>query len=109
LTSAQLLAGGPKRMLREAFAGDLPDWVFTRPKMGFAVPIGDWFRGELRAMLHDTLGSKSSFAAAHFAPWVIERLLNEHDSAKADHSQRLYALLMLELWWQNNRSHANGK
>src|SRR5205085_10611827 len=48
LTTDQLLKGGPKRMLREAFAKDLPDFVFKRKKMGFAVPIGEWFRGELR-------------------------------------------------------------
>ena len=50
LTTDQLLKGGPKRMLREAFADDLPAWVFKRKKMGFAVPIGEWFRGELRAI-----------------------------------------------------------
>ncbi len=51
LTTDQLLKGGPKRMLREAFADDLPAWVFKRKKMGFAVPIGAWVRGDLRPML----------------------------------------------------------
>jgi asparagine synthase (glutamine-hydrolysing) len=100
LTPSQLLKGGPKRMLREAFAADLPEWVFKRKKMGFAVPIGEWFRGELRSMLRDHLSAADSFASKYFAPWVIERLLNEHEQQKVDHSQRLYALLMLELWWK---------
>ena len=102
LTPRQLLAGGSKRMLRQAFAQDLPSWVFQRQKMGFAVPIGDWFRGELREMLHDYLFAKDSFAAEHFAPWVIERIISEHMNGRRDHSQRLYALLMLELWWRSN-------
>src|SRR4029079_3931432 len=55
LTTDQLLQSGPKRMLREAFAKDLPDFVFKRKKMGFAVPIGEWFRGELRPILRDNL------------------------------------------------------
>jgi asparagine synthase (glutamine-hydrolysing) len=101
LTRSQLLGGGAKRMLREAFAADLPAWVFRRPKMGFAVPVGQWFRGELRDMLHDHLFATDSFAATHFAPWVLERLIKEHQESRVDHSQRLYALLMLELWWRS--------
>jgi asparagine synthase (glutamine-hydrolysing) len=104
LTTDQLLKGGPKRMLREAFAKDLPDFVFKRPKMGFAVPIGEWFRGELRPMLRDNLFAADSFGRQHFNMKVVERLVEEHETERIDHSQRLYALLMLELWWRWHRS-----
>ena len=103
LTTDQLLKGGPKRMLREAFKDDLPAWVFKRKKMGFAVPIGDWFRGPLRSMLRDTLFSSHAFGRTHFDMKVVERLVEEHESKRVDHSQRLYALLMLELWWDTVR------
>ena len=92
-----------KRLLREAFAGDLPASVFNRPKMGFAVPIGDWLRGELRPLLHDAVNASDSFARQHLDVAVIERLMAAHESGSADHSQRLYALLMLELWWAGER------
>jgi asparagine synthase (glutamine-hydrolysing) len=98
LKEDQLLGGGPKRMLREAFAADLPDWVFRRKKMGFAVPIGQWLRTSLRPMLHDLLFAADSFAAAHFNRPVIEKMIDDHQQRRLDHSQRLYALLMLELW-----------
>lgn len=104
LTTDQLLKGGPKRMLREAFADDLPAWVFKRKKMGFAVPIGEWFRGELRPMLRDNLFASDSFANQHFNMKVVQRLVDEHEQERVDHSQRLYALLMLELWWRTARS-----
>lgn len=104
LTTDQLLKGGPKRMLREAFADDLPAWVFKRKKMGFAVPIGEWFRGELRPMLRDTLFASDSFGRQHFNMKVVERLVDEHEQKKIDHSQRLYALLMLELWWNTMKT-----
>lgn len=104
LTEDQLLKGGKKRMLREAFASELPASVFNRPKMGFAVPIGEWFRGPLRAFLRDHLFAADSFARAHFAMPVVERLVDEHESSRRDHSQRLYALLMLELWWDIQRA-----
>ena len=108
LTTDQLLKGGPKRMLREAFKDQLPAWVFKRKKMGFAVPIGDWFRGELRPMLRDTLFSTHAFGREHFDMKVVQRLVEEHQSKRVDHSQRLYALLMLELWWDNARAGAPG-
>ncbi|HEX2972726.1 MAG TPA: asparagine synthase (glutamine-hydrolyzing) [Tepidisphaeraceae bacterium] len=103
LSTDQLLGGGPKRMLREAFAADLPDFVFKRRKMGFAVPIGDWFRDSLRPMLHDLLFASDSFAADHFRRPFIQQLIADHEQFRADHSQRLYALLMLELWWRTSK------
>ncbi|MFI5380213.1 MAG: asparagine synthase (glutamine-hydrolyzing) [Tepidisphaerales bacterium] len=98
LPAAQLLRGGGKRLLRLAFAADLPASVFRRPKMGFAVPIGQWFRDALRPMLHDLLLAKSGFCAQHLQVPTLTRLLDEHDTRHTDHAQRLYALLMLELW-----------
>lgn len=98
LSTSELIGRGSKTLLREAFARDLPPNHFERPKMGFAIPIGDWFRGELRSFLRETLYSSGSYAAAHFDMKVVQRLLDEHDQQKRDHSQRLYALLVLELW-----------
>jgi asparagine synthase (glutamine-hydrolysing) len=104
LSHEQLLGGGSKRMLREAFTDDLPGWVFHRRKMGFAVPIGQWFRGELRDMLRDHLFATDSFAADSFDINTVRELVEEHETAKVDHSQQLYALLMLELWWRGQQA-----
>ncbi len=103
LSRPQLLRGGAKRLLREAFARDLPEEVFRRPKMGFAVPIGEWFRTALGGMLRDHLFAADSFASDHFDRDAIQKLIEDHDTRAADHSQRLYALLMLELWRRETR------
>ncbi len=100
LSTPQLIKGGGKRMLREAFKNDLPAEVFGRKKMGFAVPIGEWFRGEMRGLLRETLLARSAFSADHFSQAAVEGMIQEHQQRKVDHSQRLYALLMLELWWR---------
>ena len=92
-----------KKLLKDAFAGDLPAFVFSRKKMGFAVPIGRWFRGSLRAMLRDSLLAGDSFASSHFKKQEVERLIADHERGR-DQSQRLYSLLMLELWWKNART-----
>lgn len=104
LSTKQLLRRGKKSVLREVFAADLPASVFDRPKMGFAVPIGDWFRGALRPMLLDHLRASDSFAKQHFDTNVVDRLTDEHLSMRADHSQRLFALLMLEIWHRSRLS-----
>ena len=100
-STAELLKGGPKRMLREAFAADLPDFVFRRKKMGFALPIGQWLRQSLRPMMEDLLGAGNSFASGHFQTKVWREMIDKHCGGRVDHSQRLYALLMLELWWRD--------
>lgn len=100
LSANQLIGRGPKGLLREAFGDDLPREVFARRKMGFALPIGEWFRTTLRELLHDHLFAADSFAAQHFNPSFLRNLVDEHESARADHSQRLYALVMLEIWWR---------
>jgi asparagine synthase (glutamine-hydrolysing) len=97
LPRGALFGGGKKRVLRELFSDELPASVFLRAKMGFAVPIGDWLRTSLRGMLRDHLFASESFARQHFDMAYVERLEREHADETADHSQRLYALLMLEL------------
>jgi len=100
LSESELIGGGKKRMLREIFAPDLPRAVFERPKMGFSVPIGEWFASALYDMLRDRLLASDSFAREHFNIGVVERLLDEHRTARRDHAQRLYSLLVLEEWWK---------
>lgn len=101
LKTAQLLTGGSKALLRKAFFKDLPAEVFQRRKMGFAVPIGSWFRTSLRDMLQSLLFDAQSFASQHFNLQSVKKLVEEHQTSRADHSQRLFALLMLELWYRN--------
>ncbi len=103
LSTPQLLQGGGKRMLREAFASDLPPQVFARPKMGFAVPIGKWFRENLAEMLRGMLFAHDSFTKANLNSDFVRKLVDEHHTGRADHAQRLYALLMLELWWKASK------
>jgi asparagine synthase (glutamine-hydrolysing) len=83
-----------KVALRRAFADMLPDQVATRGKTGFGVPLGRWFRSDLRELAHDLLPTDRGW----FQPEGVRRLLDEHDSGRADHGHRLWCLLMLELW-----------
>jgi len=83
-----------KVALRRAFADELPPQVSRRGKTGFGVPLGRWFRADLRELARDTLTSDRGW----FRPSEVSRLLDEHESGRADHGHRLWCLLMLELW-----------
>jgi asparagine synthase (glutamine-hydrolysing) len=83
-----------KVALRRAFAGDLPAQVAERGKTGFGVPLGRWFREDLRELARDVLATERGW----FRRDTVTRLLDEHEAGRADHGHRLWCLLMLELW-----------
>jgi len=83
-----------KVALRRAFASDLPAQVARRGKTGFGVPLGRWFRSDLRETARDLLSTDRGW----FSGDAVRRLLDEHESGRADHGHRLWCLLMLELW-----------
>lgn len=87
-----------KQALRRAFADDLPPVVAERGKTGFGVPIGRWFREDLRELAHDLLLDRRARERGWFRPATVERLLGEHAAGRADHAHRLWCLVMLELW-----------
>ncbi|MGQ0629244.1 MAG: asparagine synthase (glutamine-hydrolyzing) [Phycisphaerales bacterium] len=96
-----------KGLLRNVAARYLPREHLQRPKMGFAIPIGPWFRsdfGGLRTLLHETLLSVEPFGPAWLGIDVrlksVERLMRAHEEREADHGQQLYLLLMMALWAQ---------
>lgn len=86
-----------KRLFKRWAAGFLPPGALSRAKMGFGVPIGEWFRQELRDLLDRLLDAKSYVGSILRRDW-LERLTGEHLAGRANHEHRLWALLMLELW-----------
>jgi len=87
-----------KVALRQAFADMLPAEVFRAPKRGFAVPLGDWLRSELRETLLETLNDPGFMGRGIFEPVAVAGLVNDHLRGRADHRHRLWALLVLARW-----------
>lgn len=76
----------------------LPRGLFDRPKMGFAVPLDNWFRHELREMAYDLLLSRRAANRGYFNQAVVRRYLDDHVAGRAHHHHRLWNLLILESW-----------
>lgn len=74
----------------------LPPDILYREKMGFAVPIGSWFRGPLKQVVRQRLLADGAATSGIFDTATIERLINEHESKRREHSAILWSLLMFE-------------
>jgi asparagine synthase (glutamine-hydrolysing) len=90
--------GRRKHVLKEVAATLLPSELIDRPKRGFGVPIGAWFRGNLRELFVDTLLSPASLTRGYFQPAFVRNVIDEHQAGKRDHSFRLWQLVVFERW-----------
>ncbi len=87
-----------KRVLREAFRHLVPPSILGRRKMGFGVPLGRWFRTQMRPLVEEHLVAAGSplFEHLHRAP--VARLVREHLEGARDHGQKLFCLMTLSIW-----------
>ena len=87
-----------KLILQDAFGSMIPSSIFTRKKMGFGIPIGGWFRDELKPMVHDTLLASDAKIAPYFRQDAVAELVRSHEASEQNHGYRLWNLLILEKW-----------
>lgn len=92
--------GRRKRILIDAYRGHLPDVVLDRPKQGFEVPIGEFFRGPLRELFFDTVTPQAVESFGLLSYPAIETIYRDHAARRADHADLLFALLSLCWWWR---------
>ncbi len=87
-----------KLILQDTFGSMIPRSIFKRAKMGFGIPIGGWFRDELKPMVHDTLLAADARIAPYFRPEAVAELVRSHETNEQNHGYRLWNLLILEKW-----------
>ena len=92
--------GARKWLLKRIAARLVPRDVVYRPKMGFAMPLAHWFRGEIGAVLEQLLAE----SVAEREGWIdtkrVRRELDAHRTGQRDHHTRLWLILWLELWFR---------
>ena len=95
--SQRVTAGEGKRLFRRAIQGIVPESVLSRPKRGFASPLGRWFRGPLRHRVA-ALRDPSPELRQYVDTAAIRRLVREHAIGRRDHSVMLWRLMVLDAW-----------
>jgi asparagine synthase (glutamine-hydrolysing) len=91
---------GSKPLLTSTLPDLVPPALQRRGKAGFRIPLDNWFRNELRSLAHDTLLSRTSRDRGYFRPAAVQELLEQHESGRWDHGDRIWALVFLEMWHQ---------
>jgi asparagine synthase (glutamine-hydrolysing) len=87
-----------KGLLKAAFADVLPPKVLSHRKQGFMIPLGRWLRTDLRDVMEDLLAPDRVRTRGLFMPDAVEALKREHLSETRSHRDRLWTLMMAELW-----------
>jgi asparagine synthase (glutamine-hydrolysing) len=90
--------GRLKHIFREALRGVIPDDTLDRPKRGFALPIGRWFREEMLDDLLAALDPARLRREGLFRPEAVGALVDQHRSGKRDHRKPLFTLFMFQRW-----------
>lgn len=90
--------GQTKWILREAMKQLLPIKILKRPKVGFRVPVNEWFRGSMRDYLYDHLVGADCRTSVYYQKGELNRLLQEHLNGCQNHEKLLWSLLSLEIW-----------
>ncbi len=96
-TSAKLNGFTTKWLLKCAMRERLPEGIAMRSKQGFSIPMKNWIRGELLELTRDAVFS-SGLIEDHFQKSALERLWNEHQQRRHNHSHLFWTLLNVSLW-----------
>jgi asparagine synthase (glutamine-hydrolysing) len=99
LPPAMKAAGGVgKRVLRRVLYRHVPRELVDRPKMGFAMPVGEWLRHELRDWAEELLAERALEQGGIFAPAAIRQRWREHLDGSRNWQASLWAVLMFQAW-----------
>ena len=103
-SDVNLEQGVGKKSLKRAMEPYLPHDVLYRRKMGFSVPLADWFRGPLKERLYKGLLSEQMINCGYFDKAQLSKLIDEHVKGVKDNSAPLWTLLMFESFLRQNIS-----
>ena len=98
LPSSVKVRGTTKWVLKEVARQYLPNEIVDRPKVGFRVPLDEWFRHGLRDLAYDLLTGPSSFVGGTLDPSAVGKLLSSHLSGERNEQPRIWTLMSLEVW-----------
>ena len=87
-----------KWILREAMKQLLPQAILERPKVGFRVPVNEWFRGPMKDYLYEHLTGTDSRTRHYYHAAALQQVLAEHVAGRQNHEKLLWSLLTLEIW-----------
>lgn len=99
----KLRGGTGKYVLREAVKPWLPPRTAKGRKLGFQMPLADWFTGGFSDFAQEAWLSSGAAGAGFLDPPEVERIFDEHRRGRANYGRLLYAIAMFSCWWADQR------
>ena len=96
--------GKTKYLLRKAMRGRIPDEIVAKPKEGFSIPLKHWLRSSLHPLMQVLLSPEQVKERGFFDPATVAGWQLEHLAGQQNHSHRLWALMVFEIWCRQNSS-----
>ena len=96
-----------KYVLGKAVEPWLPTGHLDQRKIGFQLPLADWFMGGFNDFAREAWSSSGAADLGILDSAGIESLFDEHRSGTADHGRMLYAIAMFSCWWEQQRTHSS--
>ena len=104
-TSINVVNGVTKKPLRDILYQRVPQSLVDRPKQGFAVPVANWLRGELKDWANDLLSEASLAEHGLFNTQLIRQKWTAHLHTEHDYSFHLWSILMFQAWYRHYIRH----
>lgn len=95
-------AGGRKVVLRQLLGRYVPEEVIPNIKRGFAVPLSNWLRQDLRKIVEQTLFDRPLYPNGIFDQREIWKYWQTHLSGQKDLKWGIWTLLALQWWAMEN-------
>ncbi|MEY3219323.1 MAG: hypothetical protein RIT27_680 [Pseudomonadota bacterium] len=89
-----------KWAVRQIVKNKLPENITNRRKTGWPIPLGTWFRNQMKSLSYDVLLGEQSRQRGLFSPSALEKILEEHNKQTVDHGRLIFLLLCMEMWLQ---------
>jgi asparagine synthase (glutamine-hydrolysing) len=97
--SMKIKNGRIKHLLKEAVRGLIPDAILDRAKEGFLMPINAWILDNLGSFVRERLAPERLASHGWLDAAAVGRLLSEHYARTHNHGNRIWNLLMFQVWW----------
>ena len=92
-----------KKILKKAMEPYVPNDILYRKKMGFSIPLAEWFKGPLRQQVQESLTGEQLLSTGWFNPDFLHKIVREHQSGQSNHSTMIWSLLMFERFLHHNQ------
>lgn len=96
-----------KYILRRAMQDILPTTILTRGKEGFSIPIKNWLKTSLKPLMLEMLSEDRLRRDGLFKPEHVKKMITTHLDGRENHSHRLWALIIFNLWYLKNIQNNN--